>query len=132
NSTLNAETEELRYIYSQSAFSPDGRQLAFTAQARGKDMLVLVDTRTRREVRRFETDLDQMIGPSWSPDGRKIVFSGSKGGFTNLYVVDADGKNLRALTNDFLGAIMPAWSPDGRRVAFVSNRGPSTDLNVLH
>jgi WD40 repeat protein len=132
NSTLNSETEELRYAYSQSAFSPDGRQLAYTGQRKGKDVLFLVDTRSRRTIRRLDTDLDQMIGPSWSPDGRRILFAGSKGGFSNLYVIDADGKNLRALTNDFLGALMPAWSPDGRKVAFVSNRGEGTDLNLLH
>ncbi|MEA3248037.1 MAG: hypothetical protein U9Q74_17955 [Gemmatimonadota bacterium] len=131
NSTLNPETEELRYAYSQSAFSPDGRQLAYTAQRQGKDVLYLLDVRSRRVVRRLDTDLDQMIGPSWSPDGRRIVFSGSKGGFTNLYVIDADGRNLRALTNDYNGAVMPAWSPDGRKVAFVSDRGPTTDLALL-
>ncbi len=131
NSTLNPETEELRYAYSQSAFSPDGRTLAYTAQRQGKDVLYLIDTRSRRAPRRLDTDLDQMIGPSWSPDGRRVVFAGSKGGFSNLYMIDADGRNLRALTNDFFGALMPAWSPDGRRVAFISNRGPSTDLSVL-
>jgi Tol biopolymer transport system component len=132
NSTLNSETEELRYAYSQSAFSPDGRVVAYTAQRKGKDALFLLDTRRAvSSARLLDTDLDQMIGPSWSPDGRRIVFSGSKGGFSNLYMIDADGKNLRALTSDFLGAQMPAWSPDGRRVAFVSARGPTTDLSVL-
>jgi WD40 repeat protein len=132
NSTLNAETEELRYAYSQSAFSPDGRVVAYTAQRKGKDALFLLDTRRSvSSARLLDTDLDQMIGPSWSPDGRRIVFSGMKGGFSNLYMIDTDGKNLRALTSDFLGAQMPSWSPDGRRVAFVSARGPSTDLSVL-
>ncbi|HVZ48204.1 MAG TPA: hypothetical protein VG916_05445, partial [Gemmatimonadaceae bacterium] len=131
NSTLNPETEELRYAYSQSAFSPDGRLLAYTAQTGGKDVLYLLDVRTRRVTRRLDTGLDQMIGPSWSPDGRRIVFSGSKGGFSNLYMIDADGRNLRELTTDYFGAVMPAWSPDGRRIAFVSDRGPRTDLSVL-
>lgn len=130
-STLNPETEELRYAYSQSAFSPDGRQLVYTAQRQGKDALFLLDVRSRRVTRRFDTELDQMIGPSFSPDGRRIVFAGSRGGFSNLYMIDIDGKNFRALTNDALGAQMPAWSPDGRRVAFVSNRGPATDLALL-
>lgn len=131
NSTLNPETEELRYAYSQSAFSPDGRSLAYTAQTGGRDVLFLLDVRSRRVTRRLDTGLDQMIGPSWSPDGRRIVFSGSKGGFSNLYMIDADGKNLRALTTDEFGAVMPAWSPDGRRIAFVSDRGPGTDLSIL-
>ncbi|MCC7194723.1 MAG: PD40 domain-containing protein [Gemmatimonadaceae bacterium] len=131
NSTLNPETEELRYAYSQSAFTPDGRTLAYTAQREGKDVLYLLDVRSRRIVRRLDTGLDQMIGPSWSPDGRRIVFSGSKSGFSNLYMIDADGRNLRALTNDFFGAVMPSWSPDGRRIAFVSDRGQKTDISLL-
>lgn len=132
NSTLNAETEELRYIYSQSAFSPDGKQLAYTAQTKGKDALFLLDVRSRQIIRQYDTNLDQMIGPSFSPDGKRIVFSGSRGGFSNLYMIDVDGKNLRAVTNDFYGAIMPAWSPDGRKIAFASDRGPKTDLSLLH
>jgi hypothetical protein len=132
NSTLNPETEELRYAYSQSAFSPDGRHLVYTAQRQGKDVLYLLDVRRRAVIRRLDTGLDQMIGPSFSPDGRRIVFAGSRGGFSNLYVIDTDGRNLRALTNDTYGALMPAWSPDGRKVAFVSNRGPATDLSLLH
>ena len=87
--------------------------------------------RSRRVIRRFETNLDQMIGPSFSPDGKRIVFSGARGGFTNLYVIDTDGRNLRALTNDLYGAVMPAWSPDGRKIAFVSDRGPRTDVALL-
>ncbi|MBX9927452.1 MAG: hypothetical protein K2X99_00935 [Gemmatimonadaceae bacterium] len=131
-STLSPEFEELRYAYSQSAFSPDGRILAFTAQRQGKDVLYLLDVRTRNIVRRLDTDLKGMIGPSWSPDGRRLIFSGSKGGISDLYMIDADGKNLRRLTNDVYGDLMPQWSPDGRRVAFVSERGPQSDLDRLN
>ncbi|MBI2407102.1 MAG: PD40 domain-containing protein [Gemmatimonadetes bacterium] len=130
-STLNPEFEELRYAYSQSAFSRDGRFVVFTAQRGGKDVLYIADVRNRDIVRRLDTGLDAMIGASWSPDGRQIVFSGHKGGISDLYVVDADGKNLRKLTNDLYGDLMPAWSPDGKKVAFVSERGPQTELDVL-
>jgi hypothetical protein len=130
-STLNPEFEELRYAYSQSAFSRDGRFIAFTAQRGGRDVLYIADIRSRRVVRRLDTSLDAMIGPSWSPDGRQIVFSGLNGGVSDLYVIDADGKNLRRLTNDLYGDFMPAWSPDGKRIAFVSERGPQTQLEVL-
>lgn len=130
-STMNPEYEELRYAYSQSAFSPDDRYLAFTAQRSGKDVLYILDVRTQNVVRWFKTDLDAMVGPSWSPDGRQIVFSGLSGGVSDLYVIDADGKNLRRLTNDLYGDLMPAWSPDGKKIAFVSERGPQTQLDVL-
>ena len=130
-STLDPEMEELRYGYSQSAFSPDGRQLAFTAYTKGKDVLDILDIKSRDVVRRIVTDLDQMIGPSWSPDGKKLVFSGSKGGQTNIYMIDADGRNMRQLTKGWYAGLMPQWSPDGRKVAFVSDRGPNTDIQLL-
>jgi hypothetical protein len=130
-STLDPEFEELRYLYSQGAFSPDGRYFAFTAQRRGRDVLYVYDVRRRRVARRLDTDLQAMMGPSWSPDGRKIVFSGASGGLSDLYMIDADGRNLTRLTNDHYGDLMPQWSPDGQRIAFVSERGPQTDLTSL-
>jgi Tol biopolymer transport system component len=130
-STLNPEYEELRYAYSQAAFSPDGKYLAFTAQRGGKDVLYVLDVRTRDVVRRLDTNLDAMVGATWSPDSRRIAFSGLKGGISDIYVIDADGKNLKKLTNDLYGDVMPSWSPDGSKIAFASERGPQTDLATL-
>jgi Tol biopolymer transport system component len=130
-STLNPEFEELRSAYSQSAFSPDGRLLAFSAQRQGKDVIYLLDVRTRREVARLDTDLDQMLYPTFSPDGRQIIFAGAKGGLSDLYMIDVDGRDLRRLTDDAWGDHQPQWSPDGRRVAFASERGPGADLELL-
>jgi Tol biopolymer transport system component len=130
-STLDPEFEELRYAYSQGSFSPDGRLFAFTAQRRGKDVLYLYDMRSKKVVRRLDTPLQAMLGPSWSPDGRQLVFSGAQNGLSDLYIIDADGKNLRRLTDDPFGDLQPQWSPDGRFIAFASERGPQTDLATL-
>ncbi len=130
-STLNPEYEELRFGYSQGAFSPDGRYFAFTAQRKGKDVLYIHDVRRNRTHRRLETELVAMIGPTWSPDGRRLVFSGLKNGVTDLYMIDADGRNLRQLTDDAFGDLQPNWSPDGRWIAFASERGPQSDLATL-
>jgi len=130
-STLNPEFEELRYGYSQSAFSPDGRQVAFTAQRAGRDVIYIYDLRRERIVKRLDTPLQAMIGPSWSPDGRRIVFSGTAAGTTDLYLIDTDGRNLQRLTQDAYGDVQPQWSPDGRRIVFASERGPQSDLSLL-
>ena len=131
-STTNPDYEELRTAYSQSAFSPDGRLLAFTAQRKGKDVLVLLDVQKRREVRSFEAlPLEQVLGPSFSPDGQRIAFIGTAGDRSDLYVVGVDGSGLRRLTDDLYGDAQPSWSPDGRWIAFASERGPQTDVSVL-
>jgi len=61
--------------------------------------------------------------PAWSPDGSRIAFmrGGSDGtGLTmQIYVMNADGSNQTALTENALGqATSPAWSPDGTQLAF--------------
>jgi hypothetical protein len=130
-STTNPDFEELRILYSQSAFSPDGRLLAFTAQRRGRDVLYLLDVRTRKAVRRFELPLEGVTSPSWSPDGTRLVFSGSNGGLTDLYLVNADGSHLQRLTDDRFGDGQPQWSPDGTRIAFATDRGDEESLRLL-
>jgi Tol biopolymer transport system component len=130
-STTDPNYEELRLLYSQSSFSPDGKSLAFTAQREGRDVLYLMDVRRRKVTHRFDLPLEGVTSPSWSPDGRQLVFSGAKGGITDLFVVDRDGRNLRRLTNDRNGDNQPQWSPDGKTIAFVSDRGPQTDFDNL-
>jgi Tol biopolymer transport system component len=130
-STTNPDFEELRLLYSQSAFSPDGRFLAFTGQRKGKDVLYLLDVRRRKTVQRFDLPLEAVLSPTWSPDGERIAFSGNVGGITNLYVVDRSGKNFRQLTNDRHGDLQPSWSPDGKTIAFASDRAPGSDLATL-
>ena len=117
-STFDPNFEELRLLYSQSAFSPDGRQLAFTAQREGRDVLYLLDVKSHKELKRFDLPLEAVTGPSWSPDGKRIVFSGSNGGLTDLYIVDVETSHLERLTNDRYGDLQPQWSPDGKVIAF--------------
>jgi Tol biopolymer transport system component len=130
-STFDPNFEELRLLYSQSAFSPDGKLLAFTGQREGRDVLYLLDVRSRNTVHRFDLDLEGVSGPTWSPDGKRLVFSGNHGGVTDLYVVDADGKNFHQLTTDAYGDVQPQWSPDGKTIAFATDRGAGADLGLL-
>jgi WD40 repeat protein len=130
-STENPDFEELRVLYSQSAFSPDGRTIAMTAQRAGKDVLYLIDVSSHKIVKRFDLPLETVTGPSWSPNGTRLVFSGGHGGITDLYMVDADGTHLRQLTDDRFGDMQPQWSPDGSQIAFASDRGDSASFALL-
>ena len=130
-STFDPNFEELRLLYSQSAFSPDGEQLAFTAQREGRDVLYLLDVKSRKEIKRFDLPLEGVTGPSWSPDGKRIVFSGSNGGLTDLYIVDVASSKLDRLTKDRYGDLQPQWSPDGSKIAFASDRGDTSSFTYL-
>jgi Tol biopolymer transport system component len=129
--TTSPDFEELRLLYSQSAFSPDGKLLAFSAQREGRDVLYVMDVERRRTIKRFEVGLEWVTSPSWSPDGKQIVVSGTSTGLTDLYVIDYETSALRRLTNDKNGDMQPAWSPDGQHIAFTTERGDKTDIDAL-
>jgi Tol biopolymer transport system component len=63
-------------------------------------------------------------GPALSPDGERIAFNSDRGGEPQVYVMDADGSEVRLLA-DVWGEY-PAWSPDGDRIAFESYMGGTT------
>jgi dipeptidyl aminopeptidase/acylaminoacyl peptidase len=58
--------------------------------------------------------------PRWSPDGKFILFESNRSGSSQLWVISADGSELRQLTNISTGASNGIWSPDGKHVAFMS------------
>lgn len=68
---------------------------------------------------------------AWSPDGTRVAFTSTLGGSQDIYVMNADGSDLRALTSDPADDIHPAWSPDGAQIAFASNRDGDYDLYAI-
>ena len=129
--TTNPDFEQLRFIYSQPSFSPDGKLLAFTGQRGGRDVLYVLDVKSRDIVKRFDFELDQVLSPSFSPDGRRIVFSGMRHGSSDLYIASMDAPGYTQVMKDTYGDLSPAWSPDGKQIAFITERGPDTDMDIL-
>ena len=75
--------------------------------------------------------------PAWSPDGTKLAMSvevppvqggGSTSPQSDVYVVDSNGGNLRAITMNEAIDDMPQWAPTGDALYFRSNRGGKWDL----
>lgn len=63
--------------------------------------------------------------------GNKMAVVLSKDGNPEIYVGDADGSNLRRLTDTGAIDVSPTWSPDGSRIAFVSDRHGSPQVFVM-
>ncbi|MGB9464823.1 MAG: hypothetical protein WBR10_06895, partial [Candidatus Acidiferrum sp.] len=55
--------------------------------------------------------------PRFSPDGKTIAFISDRKGQNNLWLMDADGKNPRAVfTDKTQRALSPVWTPDGNYI----------------
>jgi TolB protein len=102
--------------------SPDGKQILFTNGSSG----IWVMKINGKAPRAITTKND--IDPTWSPDGSMIAFASSRRGERQLFIMDADGSNIRQVTNlEDMGG-RSSWSPDGKKLAFYA--GPAGDHNI--
>jgi acylaminoacyl-peptidase len=91
-----------------------------------------LDRFTSRDV--FE--LEWAASPEISPDGRRVVFE--RHGFdimkdrdrSTLWIVNADGTDLRPLLGENRDAGSPRWSPDGTRLLYVARDENASEIFV--
>lgn len=76
--------------------------------------------------------------PCWSPDGRQIAFISNRAGGANLFVMDADGREVRQITHTKAVCYMPSWVGDrivlgmhGEKPEMGSMKPDGTDLKML-
>ena len=114
------------------AWSPDGNWITFVSDRTGESHIYKIDI-NGENLQRLTNQGDNHA-PAWSPDGQSIAFDSTRnlelwdGTLVNvldLYVMDADGKNLRQMINPLhrIGLHTPrspAWSPDGKQIAYTA------------
>jgi TolB protein len=135
---------ELPGYNAESVLSRDGKKIVFCSD-RGGDLDIWVMDSDGKNAKQLTKNLGYEGGPWWSPNGKQIVFRAFypetdkekedylsllkqhliRPSTLDLYVMDADGSNMRRLTNDRAQNIAnfgPSWTPDGKGLVFCSNR----------
>ena len=94
------------------AWSPDGSQLAFTAEDNGETGIYVIDAAGGSGV-----FLTLGAGPVWSPDGAQLAYTAEEQGTVGVdAVIDAAGGGSGTFLD--LGS-EPVWLPDGAQLAFI-------------
>ncbi len=106
--------------------SPNGERIVFANHGNGLWLM-----RPDGGIPRRLSDRDD-IDPTWSPDGTRIAFASSRAGARQLFVMDADGSNIRQITDLSDMGGRSAWSPDGTRLAFYRGEFGNRNIYVIN
>ena len=104
--------------------------IAYVSSPEGNADIFLLDI-DRGMERQVMNNPAQDLRPAWSPDGRYLIFYSNRDGFWNLYLMRANGLDVRPLTADQDSFGNPAWSPDGKRVAYDSTMAGNLEIYIM-
>ncbi len=93
------------------AWSPRGNWIAYVCRTPKKEYKLCVITPDGQKHLQLTTGLGVDDSPSWSPDGRHLVFSSTVEGKSQIYMINADGKDLERITFTGTHNSAPSWSP---------------------
>ncbi len=93
------------------AWSPRGNWIAYVCRTPKKEYKLCLITPDGQKRVQLTTGPGVDDSPSWSPDGRHLVFSSTADGKSQIYMINADGKDLERITFTGTHNSAPAWSP---------------------
>ena len=115
------------------AWSPNGRTLAFEWEPINAPMGITPDIAVINVDGTGFRKLTEHPGngryPAWSPDGRQIAFSSDRNHRAGIFLMNADGSDVRRLTDG--GEERPSWAPDGQKIAFHVEREDGMFIGVM-
>ncbi|MCZ6649738.1 MAG: amidohydrolase, partial [Acidobacteria bacterium] len=129
--TITIDTEET--TWSSVDVSPDGKTIVF-------DMLGDIYTVPMKggEATALTHGIQWDFQPRFNPQGNTIAFISDRGGADNIWIMNADGSDPKAVSSEEENLVHnPAWSPDGDYIVakkgFTSTRSiPGGEIWMFH
>lgn len=131
----NSHIDDFNFLESAGAWSPDGKQFAFSIFSKGKNQLMIVNVGNGSVALRADmAQVAQFGNLTWSPNGEEIAFSGMVEGQSDIFSYNLKTKNITQITNDTYSDYAPNFSPDGKKIVFSSDRASvlKNENNAVH
>jgi dipeptidyl aminopeptidase/acylaminoacyl peptidase len=118
-----------------SAWSPDGKQIAFISNITGRNNLWVVPAQGGWPMQ-LTVSNQREVSPAWSPVGRWIAYASDYDGNEqwDIFLVSPTSGQVMNLTNTpEISEEGPAWSPDGSRLAYSvkPKSAPNYEIDVM-
>ncbi len=121
-----------RGIDTNPAWSPNGRQIAFTSDRGGNPQIYIMDA-DGTNVRRISRSGRYNDGAAWSPDGARIAYAQREAiERFDIVAVDVVTGEARELTSAPGSHETPTFSPDGLRIAFAGKYGSGRGATQIY
>ncbi len=113
-----------RAIAMTPRWAPDGEKVIYTSFFKsGSPDIFEIDLGTYQRTT-FVSFKGTNSGAHFSPDGRQVAMVLSGEGEPEIYVSNANGRNVSRRTHSDEVKASPCWSPDGTRLVFTMQPGP--------
>jgi Tol biopolymer transport system component len=125
----------------EPVFAPNGKRILYAgdgdqdAKSDHSDIWAMAPDGSNQKV--LVDGVRNESEPDVSPNGRKVVFSSNRNHGPNLFIANAKGKKVRAVTHNkgdcFRGRcyLTPVFSPDGKHLASTGGGRYSDALTVM-
>jgi dipeptidyl aminopeptidase/acylaminoacyl peptidase len=118
-----------------SAWSPDGKQIAFISNISGRNNLWIVPAEGGWPIQ-LTVSNQRQTNPAWSPRGRWIAYTSDTDGneqWDIFLVSPRDGQVVNLTNTPEVSEESPAWSPDGEKLAYSvkPKNSPNYEVDVM-
>ena len=111
---------------------PDTPKIIFGTYRGGNRELYLMNPDGSEQVNITNNRADDISG-TWSPTGEQILFASDRdrsAGSWDLYLMDANGENVRPVFEKSAARRHPKWSPDAKHIAYTRIVGGADYLYI--